>query len=144
MILIHSIPLARHQLAAYRRYLLGRKRTWGTARGLLHYSVMLGQYWVAKRLLTAEQRIERPACEGCGEPATSRCPFCKARACNDCVAWLRSAHAIASREGADTNWSAFRKNLELTLVHQSITLNGTSNLAAASCTAKTFRLPEGE
>ena len=31
---------------------------------------------------------------------------------------LRSAYAIASREGKNTNWDAFRKNVEKVLVSQ--------------------------
>ncbi len=54
---------------------------------------------------------------------------------------LRSAYAVAARNGLDTNWDAFSRRLEGVLVAQSVLLNGTSYLPAATCTPKTFRLP---
>ena len=57
---------------------------------------------------------------------------------------LRSAYAIAEREGAYTNWPAFRKRLEEVLVRQSQLLNGTVFLPAAVATPRTFRLPPRE
>jgi len=53
---------------------------------------------------------------------------------------LRSAHAIASRSGVDTNWSAFLKNVERELVVQASSISGVSNVASATCTAKTYKL----
>jgi len=52
---------------------------------------------------------------------------------------LRSAHAIASRCGVDTNWSAFLKNVECELVVQASSISGVSNVASATCTAKTYK-----
>lgn len=52
---------------------------------------------------------------------------------------LRSAHAVAERNGRETNWQAFRKRLQEVLVKQSKLLNGTDHLPAAICTPKTFR-----
>ncbi len=54
---------------------------------------------------------------------------------------LRSTHAITLREGKDTNWEPFRAQLESMLIAQSREMNGTAHLPAATCTAKTFRLP---
>ena len=53
---------------------------------------------------------------------------------------LRSAHAIASRCGVDTNWSAFLKNVECELVVQASSISGVSKRASATCTAKTYKI----
>ena len=53
---------------------------------------------------------------------------------------LRSAHAIASRRGVDTNWSAFLKNVECELVVQASSISGVSTPASATCTAKTYKI----
>ena len=54
---------------------------------------------------------------------------------------LRSAHAVAERGGADTNWDAWKKRLETVLVKQNAFLRGTPHLPAATCTAKGFKTP---
>jgi hypothetical protein len=53
---------------------------------------------------------------------------------------LRSAYKIAERAGKKTNWTAFKKRLEVALIEQSKLLNGTDDLPAATCTPKTFRV----
>lgn len=57
---------------------------------------------------------------------------------------LRSAYAVAARDGFETNWPAFRTHLKSALVKQSVLLHNTDRLDAATCTAKTFRLPLAE
>ena len=54
---------------------------------------------------------------------------------------LRSAYAIAERDGKDTNWEAFRKKLGPVLQRQNQILNGSGYFPAASCTPKIFHLP---
>ena len=54
---------------------------------------------------------------------------------------LRSAYSIAERSGAETNWEAFKNCLTDALKRQSLLLNDTDYLPAATCTARTFRLP---
>jgi hypothetical protein len=61
------------------------------------------------------------------------------RAANDL---LRSAYQIAVRDGSETNWPAFLRRLESELVAESVLINGTAHVPAATCTAKTFRLPQ--
>lgn len=57
---------------------------------------------------------------------------------------LRSAYAIACREGQDTNWDAFKQRVEEALLDQSEHQHGTRSVPAATCTPKTFRLPPEE
>ena len=45
----HPHPSRRHVMVAYRRYILGCKARWGTARGLVHYRAIVGEYLAAKR-----------------------------------------------------------------------------------------------
>ena len=52
---------------------------------------------------------------------------------------LRSAYAIAEREGDDTNWKAFKNSLEQLLLKQSLVLNNTDNLSAATCTPRVYK-----
>lgn len=52
---------------------------------------------------------------------------------------LRSAHAIASRDGVETNWGAFKDSVEALLVEQSEILNGTTHIPAATCTARIYK-----
>lgn len=40
-----------HVMRVYRGHLLGCKRKWGTARGLIHYRAILQEYLAAKRLV---------------------------------------------------------------------------------------------
>lgn len=44
---------ARHIMMVYRRHLLGSKKKWGTARGLIHYRALLESYLKAKRAVLA-------------------------------------------------------------------------------------------
>lgn len=53
---------------------------------------------------------------------------------------LRSAYAIASRDGAETNWPAFRNKVFDALVRQNMALRGTAHPDAAVVTPKTFRI----
>ncbi|KAA0888722.1 hypothetical protein [Oryzomonas rubra] len=55
---------------------------------------------------------------------------------------LRSAHEIAKREGVETNWEAFKKNLLRELKRQAGALDETDEQTTlrATCTAKTYRL----
>lgn len=57
---------------------------------------------------------------------------------------LRSAYQVAQRDGAVTNWAAFAKRLEDELVSESKLLNNTPHVPAATCTPKTFRIPEAQ
>lgn len=41
-------------MTQYRRHLLGCKRKWGTARGLIHYRALLSEYLSAKRDVIAD------------------------------------------------------------------------------------------
>ena len=68
---------------------------------------------------------------------------------------LRMAYQIACREGQDTNWPVFKKNLETELLKQAgiITLEDMPSIAKslgvseeqiilrATCTARTCRMP---
>ena len=55
---------------------------------------------------------------------------------------LRSAHAIAKRRGAETNWEAFEKNVQDELLRQAGVPGNTDEqiILRATCTAKTYRL----
>lgn len=56
---------------------------------------------------------------------------------------LRSFYAVALREGAETNWHGIQRTLQRMLVAQSIAINGTDYLPAATATARTYRqLPD--
>lgn len=48
---MHPHPDKRHVMKAYRRYILDRKKRWGTARGLIHYRGIVETYLEAKRFL---------------------------------------------------------------------------------------------
>lgn len=40
-------------MTQYRRYILARKRQWGTARGLVHYRGLVQSYlWAKRRVVT--------------------------------------------------------------------------------------------
>jgi hypothetical protein len=45
----HPHPDPRHVMRVYRRHLLGCKRKWSTARGLIHYKGLVRTYLAAKR-----------------------------------------------------------------------------------------------
>jgi hypothetical protein len=49
----HPHPNKRHVVKAMRRYLLGVKRTNGTARNLGHYQALIQTYLTAKRAVCA-------------------------------------------------------------------------------------------
>lgn len=49
----------RHVMRCYRRYILERKRKWGTARGLIHYKAIVAEYFAAKRIVVAETSQSR-------------------------------------------------------------------------------------
>jgi hypothetical protein len=55
---------------------------------------------------------------------------------------LRSAYAIAEREGKQTNWSAFKNRLREELLKQAGVPDSTDEqiILRATCTARTFRL----
>jgi len=64
---------------------------------------------------------------------------------------LRSAYQIASREGEDTNWNAFKNNLEEELLVQSGHAveywkdePDEQIILRATCTAKTYRVYPSE
>lgn len=57
---------------------------------------------------------------------------------------LRSAYAIATRKGANTNWDAWRQRLVDILIDQSELMHGTRHTEAAICTARTFYLSPDE
>ena len=59
---------------------------------------------------------------------------------------LRSAHEIAKRKGINTNWKAFENNLRKELLKQAGVEGSTDEqiILRATCTPKTYRLPEGE
>jgi hypothetical protein len=44
-------------MTVYRGHLLGKKRKWGTARGLIHYPQILDSYLKAKRAVIAGQEL---------------------------------------------------------------------------------------
>lgn len=48
---MHPHPNKRHVMRAYRRYIVDRKKRWGTARGLVHYRQIIETYLWAKRSL---------------------------------------------------------------------------------------------
>jgi hypothetical protein len=53
----HPHPDKRHVMTVYRRHILGSKRKWGTARGLIHYRALLAEYLACKRaVLEAETK----------------------------------------------------------------------------------------
>lgn len=52
---------------------------------------------------------------------------------------LRSAHAIAARNGEKTNWEGFKASLEKVLITQSKVLNNTEHLPAATCTPRVYK-----
>lgn len=52
---------------------------------------------------------------------------------------LRSAYAIASRKGEDTNWEAFKDSLELILIEQNLLMNGSGDIEASTCTARVYK-----
>ena len=45
----HPHPSRRHVMECYRGHILGCKRKWGTARGLIHYRAIVAEYLAAKR-----------------------------------------------------------------------------------------------
>ena len=49
----HPHPDKRHVMTVYRGHLLGSKRKYGTARGLIHYNGYLQAYLTAKRQVLA-------------------------------------------------------------------------------------------
>lgn len=55
---------------------------------------------------------------------------------------LRSAYQISLRDGTDTNWEAFARNLRAALLRRAeLPQNASDSMAArATCTAKTYRL----
>ena len=55
-------------------------------------------------------------------------------------------YAIACRDGAQTNWHAVRKALRAELFEEvgMADLNDTQTVLRVTCTAKTFRMPQGE
>jgi hypothetical protein len=54
---VHPHPDKRHVMTIYRRHILGRKRKWGTARGLVHYRSYVRTYLECKReVLKAKQQ----------------------------------------------------------------------------------------
>ena len=58
---------------------------------------------------------------------------------------LRSAHEIAKRRGADTNWEAFENNLRKELLVQAghaPSVEEEQTVLRATCTAKTYRKVE--
>jgi len=48
---------SRHIMSVYRRHLLGSKKKWGTARGLIHYRSFVDSYLLAKRAVLAGQEF---------------------------------------------------------------------------------------
>ena len=57
---------------------------------------------------------------------------------------LRSAHEIAKRKGANTNWEAFENNLKKELLKQ-VGFEGSTDeqiILRATCTPKTYRISE--
>lgn len=49
----HPHPDPAHVMHCYRRHILGCKKRWGTARGLIHYRAMVQTYLAAKRMVLA-------------------------------------------------------------------------------------------
>jgi hypothetical protein len=47
----HPHPDPAHVMRCYRQHILGRKRSWGTARGLVHYKALVAEYLAAKRVV---------------------------------------------------------------------------------------------
>jgi hypothetical protein len=56
---MHPHPDPKHVMRAYRGYILGCKRKWGYARGLIHYRGFVETYLWAKR-----QPVQQPADTG--------------------------------------------------------------------------------
>jgi len=57
---------------------------------------------------------------------------------------LRSAYQIACRKGEETNWKAFKNNLEKELLRQA-GISGVTDeqlILRATCTAKTYRMSQ--
>jgi hypothetical protein len=48
---------ARHIMTVYRRHLLGCKKKWGSARGLIHYRALVDSYLKAKRAVLAGEEL---------------------------------------------------------------------------------------
>lgn len=46
----HPHPQPRHVMSVYRGHILGSKRKWGTARGLIHYRAYIAEYLAGKRV----------------------------------------------------------------------------------------------
>jgi hypothetical protein len=58
----HPHPDRRHVMVAYRRYILGCKKKFGTARSQVHYRDLVDEYLAAKRDVIAE-RNSNPAAD---------------------------------------------------------------------------------
>ena len=54
---IETMRKARHIMTVYRRHLLGCKKKWGSARGLIHYRALLDSYLKAKRAVLAGEEL---------------------------------------------------------------------------------------
>ena len=52
----HPHPDPGHVAARYRTHIMACKRKWGTARGLIHYRAIVGEYLAAKRAHLKEQQ----------------------------------------------------------------------------------------
>lgn len=52
----HPHPNSRHVMTVYRGHILGSKRKWRTARGLIHYRAIVGEYLAAKRRVFEERK----------------------------------------------------------------------------------------
>jgi hypothetical protein len=48
---MHPHPDKRHVMTVYRRHILGSKRKWRTARGLIHYRAIVQEYLACKRFV---------------------------------------------------------------------------------------------
>lgn len=46
----HPHPQPSHVMRVYRAHILGCKRKWGSARGLIHYRRIVDEYLAAKRV----------------------------------------------------------------------------------------------
>jgi len=58
---------------------------------------------------------------------------------------LRSAYQIAEREGKDTNWEAFKNNLQAELLTQTQAPDtDEQTILRATCTPKTYRVVRTE
>jgi len=57
MLTRHPHPDRRHVMVAYRQFILGQKKKYGTARSFVHYRELVAEYLQAKRDILAMKAV---------------------------------------------------------------------------------------